>query len=440
MEEPWQAYTIRARPLGKCTDDAHFGMMRFSTAWDRDATQAIIGTKNMTNSLVARLQTTRPKDGRFYRNPEMQVYLNPSCRYRIEIQSNLPAMFGQIVRFYAPMILPFSIAVVMVTLSQQLKAIEAEYAVPSFLGVISKKVTPMSVVMPGRILSSLLSAAVIAPYVPRTDFVRIAESGVDFAVLPILLFFVCIGLVGIVSVAAWGCVLVFGNAANAAATRFVAGYAGVQSELIVDVALAGLGKFPFVLSGILMGVSAATCGDVGLCLGTFCNFLHLFDLYKDYLKELLKEATLPGDRKKTKEALLNAVHFQFSLSLLWALTTVLNAPSLLAWSRSLPLAPLSPDPSFLPSLFLAGSLAVTWGGAGRPNPVLCGYGRLSLAIQFLAVMVVTYGAVSMYRVNYFLCATFALVAAQQLVPRTRPTKEEAEAAGTVVGQDLKIWN
>ena len=433
MEEPWQAYTVRAVPIGKCTDDDHFGMMRFSTAWDRDATQTLIGTKNMTNALTARLQSTRPKDGRYFRNPEMQVYLNPSCRYRIEIQSNLPAMFGQIVRFYAAMILPFSIAVVMVTLSQQLKALEAEYEVPSFLGVIAKKVTPMSVVMPGRILSSLLSAAVIAPYVPRTDFVRIAESGVDFAVLPILLFFVCIGLVGIVGVAAWACVVVFGNAANKAATTFVAGYVGVQSELLVDVALGGLNKFPFVISGILMAVSAATCGDVGLCLGTFCNFLHLFDMYKDYLQELLKEAAgdmFPGDRKKTKEALLNAVHFQFSLSLLWALTTVLNAPSLLAWSRSLPLGQLSPDPSLLPSLFLAGSLAVTWGGAGRPNPVLCGYGPLSFAIQFLAVMVVTYGSVSMYRVNYFLCVTFALIAVQQLVPRTRPTKEEAEAAGT----------
>ena len=80
----------------------------------------------------------------------MQIYLNPSCRYRIEIQSNLPAMFGQIVRFYSPMVLPLSIAVVIVTLSQQLKTLEADYIVPPFLGVISKKVTPMSVVMPGR--------------------------------------------------------------------------------------------------------------------------------------------------------------------------------------------------------------------------------------------------------------------------------------------------
>ena len=100
---------------------------------------------------------------------------------------------------------------------------------------------------------------------------------------------------------------------NQAATTFVAGYTGVQSELLVDVALGGLNKFPFVISGILIAVSVATCGDVGLCLGTFCNFLHLFDLYKDYLQELLKEAAgdvFPGDRKKTKEALLNSVHFQ----------------------------------------------------------------------------------------------------------------------------------
>ena len=81
----------------------------------------------------------------------MQVYLNPSCRYRIEIQSNLPAMFGQIVRFYAAMILPFSIAVVMVTLSQQLKALEAEYTVPSFLGDESKYSTTLIVRAPSLV-------------------------------------------------------------------------------------------------------------------------------------------------------------------------------------------------------------------------------------------------------------------------------------------------
>ena len=307
----------------------------------------------------------------------------------------------------------------------------------------------------------MLSTAVLAAYVPRTDFVRIAESGIDFAVLPIVLFFACIGLVGIVGVAAWACVNVFGYFAQQFATTFIAGYTGIRSELLVDVAVSGLNKFPFLISGVLIAVSVATCGDVGLCLGTFCNFLHLFDLYKDYLQvrklrmshwcfstlaielllalqELLKEVTLgdtvPGDRKKTKEALLNSIHFQFSLSLLWALTAVLNAPSLLAWSRSLPLGQLSPDPSLLPSVFMAGSLTVTW-GAGRPIPELCGYGRLSFGLQFVAVMVVTYGSVSMFRVNYFLCAAFALISVQQLVSRRRATKKEAEAAGTCASEN-----
>ena len=65
MEEPWQAYTVRAVPLEKCNDDHHFGIMRFSTAWGADATQALVGTKNMTNALTARLRSTRPKDGRY---------------------------------------------------------------------------------------------------------------------------------------------------------------------------------------------------------------------------------------------------------------------------------------------------------------------------------------------------------------------------------------
>ena len=74
MEEPWQAYTVRAVPVGKCNDDNHFGIMRFSTAWDTDATQTLIGTTNMTNALTARLQSTRPKDGRYLRRGFAEIF------------------------------------------------------------------------------------------------------------------------------------------------------------------------------------------------------------------------------------------------------------------------------------------------------------------------------------------------------------------------------
>jgi hypothetical protein len=388
----------------------------------------------MTNEITARLQTPKPTDGEsYYPNPEVQIYLNPSCRYQIEIQASLPSMFGQIARFYAPMLLPLSIAAILVTLSQQLKSLETDYAAPSFLSTITKKVTPVSVVMPGRILSSMLSVAAIAAYVPTTDFVRLVQQGTDFAVLPIVLFFVCIGLVSVIGAAAWACVVLFGNTANKAATRFVAGYTGVQNEIIVDAAVGGINKFPFILSGILLGVSVATCGDVGLCLGTFCNFVHLFDMYKDYLKCVLNEGIGEEEdapkRKKAKDSILSSIHFHFTLSLLWVFVTVLNAPSLLAWSRIAPTSQFSPDPSLPAAVVMAASLAATW-GAGRPDPNLAGYGKLSFMIQFLAVLVVTYGSLSMYRVNYFVSAVFVVVAAHQLGSSKRPTKEENEAVGS----------
>ncbi len=441
VDEMWQAYNIKVTPLGKCADEEHFGYMRMVTPWARDATQALI-EGNATTQLVARLQSPRPKDGAYYRNPEMRVYLNPSCRYKIEIQSSLPAMFGQIARFYGPMLVPLSIAATLVTLSQQLRGLESDYAMPSFLTTLSKKVTPVSVVMPGRILSSLLSMGAIAVYVPATDFVRLVDAGIDFAVLPIVLFFVCIGLVGIIAAAAWACVVAFGSAANKAAVRFVASYANLQNELFAEAALSGVSKFPFILSGVLLAVSVATCGDVGLCLGTFCNFIHLFDLYKDYAHCILRELSgIEGEdrREKTakaKAALLDSLHFQFTLSLLWAFAAVLNAPSLLAWSRiAITGAQLSPDPSLVPAVFLSVSLAATW-GAGRPDPERAGYGKLALGLQFLAVMVVTYGSISMYRVNYFLSAAFVVVAGHQLIASKRPSKEEHEAAGN----NLEGWN
>jgi hypothetical protein len=87
--------------------------------------------------------------------------------------------------------------------------------------VISSKATPISVVMPARLLAALLGSAMLSQHVPLTDLARLTEAGLDFGVLPIVLFFVGIGTVTIVAFAAWACVLVFGNAANQVVVRFL---------------------------------------------------------------------------------------------------------------------------------------------------------------------------------------------------------------------------
>ena len=52
-------------------------------------------------------------------------------------------------------------------------------------------------------------------------------------------------------------------------------------ELVAEVALAGIERFPLILSGILMALTATTgCGELSIVLGAFCQFVHLFSMYK----------------------------------------------------------------------------------------------------------------------------------------------------------------
>jgi len=176
LNEPWQAYDVKVSRLDGCVDHEYYGIMRFVTPWAEDTTQSLIGP-NMTSKLTARLQTPRPNGEKQYvQDPEMHLYLSPKCQYRIEVQSNLPGMWGQIVRFYAPLLLPFSVAVVLLTLTQQLKTLATDGYCPSFVTVIATRVTPISVIMPSKLISMAVSTAFLSQYLPKTDYVRLTEE------------------------------------------------------------------------------------------------------------------------------------------------------------------------------------------------------------------------------------------------------------------------
>ena len=52
-------------------------------------------------------------------------------------------------------------------------------------------------------------------------------------------------------------------------------------ELVAEVALAGIERFPLILTGILITLTATTgCGELALLFGAFCQFVHLFSMYK----------------------------------------------------------------------------------------------------------------------------------------------------------------
>ena len=176
-------------------------------------------------------------------------------------------------------------------------------------------------------------------------------------------------------------------------------------------------------------MAAATCGATALCLGAFLCFLRLFRAYEDYLKAIIKD----GPKAKSdedKERDLSGLNFHFSLALLWALAALLNVPSLMSYAREVEffgraVSRLNPDPSLLPAVALSVSLVGTWGEAA-PREDAKHYGALSGAVQFLCVLVVLFGSVSTYRVNYALAAAFVAVAAHQLMAPNMTNAEKNE--------------
>ena len=104
MENPWQAYSVKAMPL-QCSppgegEKPHFGLARFFTPWAMDTTQTLLGQGgNFTNSITAKLQTARPEGSNdTVATPQIHLFLDPACTYRVTVRAAFPEMMGQLVK------------------------------------------------------------------------------------------------------------------------------------------------------------------------------------------------------------------------------------------------------------------------------------------------------------------------------------------------------
>merc|ERR1719342_968357 len=259
------------------------------------------------------------------------------------------------------------------------------------------------------------------------DINIVQARGLDFGVLPIMMFFISIGLMFIVASAGWMMILAFGSLAHKAVMRWMTRV--TPHELVADVAVSTLSKFPSILACLLIALASATCGSLALCLGCFCYFLKLFKMYQDYLEGLVKRAV--GLRDEDDPAILLGVSFQFSLALLWLLHTCLHFPILITWTQNVAhmspqLAAVSPDPSFLPAAICCLSLIVIWQNDGQPKVEKKYFSIVAIIMQGLAICIATFSMISIYRLSYIITAVFVVVAFHQAFSPDREPEPEDE--------------
>merc|ERR550519_758757 len=313
------------------------------------------------------------------------------------------------------MLLPSIVSALIMILAFQLRRMESDKYCRSTIFIV----------LPSRFGSYLTTLS--QGFLPQTDLSALQAAGLDFGVLPIMLMFAAIGILSIICFFGWVCIVLFGTLAHKAVVKYFTTKT-IADEIVADIAVSGLNKFPSILGAILIAVGFATCGSVSLCLGCLCYFVKLFKMYEDYLKFLFKRAV--GLKQEDDDpGLLTGINFQFTLGLLWMMSTLLNVPTLMAWIQNLPHnSTLRHDPSLIHAVILAGALSVLWQNDGKPNVNKKFYSYMAIALQGIAIIIAMYASITQYRVTFAITGVFVLITLHQLFgPEEVKTDEEIEA-------------
>merc|ERR1719500_2036535 len=434
MENPWQAYSVKALPVQCSTpgegEKPHFGLAKFFTPWAMDSTQTLLGQGgNFTNSITAKLQTARPEGSNdTTATPQIHLFLDPACTYRVTVRAAFPEMMGQLVRLHLPMLLPCAAAVLIMVVAFQLRRIEQDRTVKSTILTLASCVSPVNVVLPSRLVAYVAALGPIAAFLPVTDITTLQSRNLDFGLLPIMMFFLAIAVVLVLCCLAWGAVVLFGTVVHKAVVRAAGGVA--PTEVVADVAVSTLQRFPTILAVLLVAVAAATCGSLALCLGCLAFFLRLFKMYEEYLESIVKRSV--GLKDEDDSDLLLGIHFQFTLGMLWALTTLLNLPTLVAWTQNIQHGVALPaDPSLIHAVILCSSLAILWQNDGKPRVEKKYYAVLAIILQAVGIFIGSFALLTIYRVNFAISTVFVAISSHQLVGPDREPKEETQQAEAV---------
>nr|CAH7713044.1 unnamed protein product [Callosobruchus chinensis] len=134
-----------------------------------------------------------------------------------------------------------------------------------------------------------------------------------------------------------------------------------------------------------------------------------------------------SDKEKRQKILsgYSAIFFHSTIFLLWFIVTVINLPAVMTWARNFQFNKmLTPDDSFIPGIVLSACAFPLW-QFELPNSNRKWLDKLQLFVLAVAIISLLFATISVYRLNYLLTATIAVITLQQLLaPKIEATEED----------------
>lgn len=438
FHQVYQAFRITVASQCKVHKDRLPNVYRINVPWFREDSLTTVSVPSVTE-ISGMLHTSRPDNSS---GVLLQLHTAPNCQYKVSVRTSLPRVLGQILRFCGPMVPVYTAVTLLLACGGQLSTILKTRRAADMSQVVGKGLQPHKVNLPVYILHILLSCSwfqevwsglclplmdSLPPTTPDATFNEDAVPAEEWPhfLSPLLYIFGA-------AVAYWGSALlrlmmrlvslVLAPLHRPSVSRDC-GTLRPRTQLIITLCLTVIG--------------GTSCG----ALSMFVAFLlHLYRVLRLQMTERSLSHMLnlaPGKHKDTENGKVDAeslskskecngapllsecalqevrddLQLHLCLSALLTLPLMLIAPSLIHWIRNLRYSTqLDPDPCwphFVPVIIVY-TLLINCNTLILSNSKLL---HVTTCLPLpLAVAMVTFSPLHLYRVTYFLLAALVPLA------------------------------
>ncbi|XP_033108072.1 GPI inositol-deacylase-like [Anneissia japonica] len=421
--------------------------LHFHVPWSSEDSYSVQPAEE-NNEISLKLINGRPADDE--RKSELFVHINPKCQYRLSVQYSHQEGFGQLVRFHSTCLPCFITVIVILVLSYQLKQLRTNEPLHDFIWIQSSYCKPF-VVAP---FVSIIRAAIRwEPLTSTYDITEMERKNIFFGTLPIVMFLFAYAMVCL------GAQLMLYKTKCLGHLYFFLSRTPISNPAEPATLQAGIPWMLYSCVGVLIALAASVSGTLSLILALCMSIAHVSKKYTNVIcirncmnltqssSDLCNGTNLPSteedqseseteepkddngsdddadkesktktERKATPLDIAEDVYnYHFTLMMLLLCMVVINMPSLIVWANHLKYAySLPTDPARFTSLAVCSAFAILI-DPNKSLPTNIGFAKFaSRLIYIFTIAMVLYAIESMYRLSYFVAATFVIAAVIQL--------------------------
>lgn len=434
FHQVYQAFRINVATQCKVHKDRLPSVYRLNVPWFREDSLTTVSVPSLTE-ISGMLHTSRPDNTS---GVHLQLHTAPNCQYKVSIRTSLPRVLGQILRFCGPMVPVYTAVTLLLACGGQLSSILQSGRAAGMSQVVGKGLQPHKVNLPVYILHILLSCSRFQEvwsilYLPPMDTLppTIPDEGVAPAeewphILSPLLY-----ILG-AAVAYWGSTLlrliirlmslILASVHRPSVSRDC-GTLRLRTQLLIALCLTAMGGMSCGALSIFAAFLLHLYRVLRLQM-TERSLSHMLNLAPRQYKEAENGTAEAESLDKSKECngarLLSECALQevrddlqlhLCLSALFTLPVMLILPSFIHWMRNLRYSTqLDPDPCwpYVVPLIIVYVLLMNCNTLKLRSSKLL---PLTSCLPVpLAIAMVTFSPLHLYRVTYFVLAALVPLA------------------------------